>query len=111
MILELLTIVWKCIGSIHREPLDFFIATNPDIINSLFEIGRELFSLRRDTEQIFRLFYGMLPRKSKFRENLYEAEQMFKWDLMRQFSKLIITDGIYFSGSEFNSLKFFVSKF
>ena len=95
----------------NREPLDFFIATNPDIINSLFEIGRELFSLRRDTEQIFRLFYGMLPRKSKFRENLYEAEQMFKWDLMRQFSKLIITDGIYFSGSEFNSLKFFVSNF
>ena len=53
----------------------------------------------------------MLPKKSKFRENLDETEKMFESDLMRQFSKLIRTNGIYFSDSEFSSLKFFVSSF
>lgn len=64
-------------------------------------------------ERIFTLFYGLLPKKSKFREDLYETEQMFQWHLMRQCSKLIKTDGINSSDSEFDckfdSIKFFIS--
>ena len=93
----------------NKEPLDFFIAATTGITEALFNIDRELFNLRGNLERIFSLFYGLLPKKSKLRDDLYETEQTFKWDLMRQFSKLIRADGIYSSDFEFDSVKFFVS--
>ena len=92
-----------------KEALYFFIAATTGITEALFNIDRELFNLRGNLEQIFSLFYGLLPKKSKFRNDLYETEQISKWNLMRQFSKLIRTDGIYSFDFERDSVKFFVS--
>ena len=61
-------------------------------------IKSELFKFSESLERLFTLFYSLFPKKSKFRKNLYDTEQLFKKDLIKQFKKFIITDGKYSSG-------------
>ena len=77
---------------LNNEPFDFFIATTREIRDTLDKIDRELFNFQRHLERLFRLFYSLLPKKSKFRKRLYETEQMFKEDLIKQFAKFVKTD-------------------
>ena len=74
---------------LNNEPFDFFIAATREIRDTLDKIDRELFNFQRHLEQLFRLFYSLLPKKSKFRKRLYETEQMFKEDLIKQFAKFV----------------------
>ena len=84
---------------LNNQPFDFFIAATAEIKNTLEEIERELFNFQRHLEIVFTLFYSLLPKKSKFRKYLYELEQMFKEYLIKQFTKFVITDGKYSSGT------------
>ena len=43
------------------------------------------------------MFYNLLPKNSKLRENIDDTEEMFKENLKKQFSNFIITDGLYSS--------------
>ena len=83
---------------LNNEPFDFFIAATREIRDTLDKIDRELFNFQRHLERLFRLFYSLLPKKSKFRKRLYETEQMFKEDLIKQFSKFVKTNGKYSLG-------------
>ena len=76
---------------LNNEPFDFFIAATREIRDTLDKIDRELFNFQRHLERLFRLFYSLLPKKSKFRKRLYETEQMFKEDLIKQFAKFVKT--------------------
>ena len=58
----------------------------------------ELFRFSELLERLFPLFYSLFPKKSKFRKNLDDTEQLFKNDLIKQFKQFIITDGKYSSG-------------
>ena len=77
---------------LNNEPFDFFIAATREIRDTLDKIDRELFNFQRHLERLFRLFYSLLPKKSKFRKRLYETEQMFKEDLIKQFAKFVKTE-------------------
>ena len=83
---------------INREPFDFFIAATWGIRETLNKIHQELKTFLNKSEQLFRLFYSLLPKNSKLREKLNDTEEMFKEDLKKQFAKFIITDGKYSSG-------------
>ena len=83
---------------LNNEPFDFFIAATREIRDTLDKIDRELFNFQRHLERLFRLFYSLLPKKSKFRKRLYETEQMFKEDLIKQFAKFVKTNGKYSLG-------------
>ena len=74
------------------NPLIFFIAATREIRDTLDKIDREIFNFQQHLEQLFRLFYSLLPKKSKFRKRLYETEQMFKEDLIKQFAKFLRTE-------------------
>ena len=82
---------------LNNEPFDFFIAAKSEIRDTLQEIDRELLNFLQIFEKLFRLFYSLLPKTSKLRENLYNTEKMFKEDLMKQFAKFIIKDTEYSS--------------
>ena len=43
------------------------------------------------------MFYNLLPKNWKLRENLDHTEEMFKEDLKKQLAKFIITDALYSS--------------
>ena len=75
-----------------------FIAATTEIRDTLDKIDRELMNFWSYLEWLFRLFYNLLSKKSKFRKRLYGTEQMFKEDLTGQFAKVIITNGKYSSG-------------
>ena len=77
---------------LNNEPFDFFIAATREIRDTLDKIDRELFNFQRHLERLFRLFYSLLPKKSKFRKRLYETEQMFKEGLIKQFAKFVKTE-------------------
>ena len=83
---------------LNNEPFDFFIAATREIRDTLDKIDREIFNFQQHLEQLFRLFYSLLPKKSKFRKRLYETEQMFKEDLIKQFAKFVKTNGKYSLG-------------
>ena len=83
---------------INREPFDFFIAATWGIRETLNKIHQELKTFLNKSEQLFRLFYSLLPKNSKLREKLNDTEEMFKEYLKKQFAKFIITDGKYSSG-------------
>ena len=74
------------------NPLIFFIAATREIRDTLDKIDREIFNFQQHLEQLFRLFYSLLPKKTKFRKRLYETEQMFKEDLIKQFAKFLRTE-------------------
>ena len=80
------------------KPLDFSISGRWEIELALQNIKSELFRFSESLERLFTLFYSLFPKKSKFRKNLYDTEQLFKKDLIKQFKKFIITDGKYSSG-------------
>ena len=77
---------------LNNEPFDFFRAATREIRETLDKIDRELFNFQRHLERLFRLFYSLLSKKSKFRKRLYEAEHMFKKDLIKQFAKFVKTE-------------------
>ena len=83
---------------LNNEPLDFFISGNWEIQLALQNIKRELFRFSEGLERLFILFYSLFPKKSKFRKNCNDTKLLFKKDLIKQFKKLIITDGKYSSG-------------
>ena len=93
-ILKLLITVWW----FTDKPLDFSISGRWEIELALQNIKSELFRFSESLERLFTLFYSLFPKKSKFRKNLYDTEQLFKKDLIKQFKKFIITDGKYSSG-------------
>ena len=43
------------------------------------------------------MFYNLLPKNSKLRENIDDTEEMFNENLKKQFANFIITDGLYSS--------------
>ena len=95
---------------LNNEPFDFFIAATRKIRDISDKIDRELFNFQRHLERLFRLFYSLLPKKSKFRKRLYETEQMFKEDLIKQFAKFVKTEhwsGIFEKNKFFLYIKFF----
>ena len=83
---------------LNREPFDFFIVGIWEIREALHKIHQELKIVEKKSEQLFRLFYNLLPKNLKLRENLDDTEEMFKEDLKNQFAKFIITDALYSSG-------------
>ena len=92
------------------NPLIFFIAATREIRDTLDKIDREIFNFQQHFEQLFRLFYSLLPKKTKFRKRLYETEQMFKEDLIKQFAKFLRTEhwrGIFGKNKFFLYIKFF----
>ena len=97
-----IVIVDNCMGIyrqfLNREPFDFFIVGIWEIREALDKIHQELKIFQENSEQLFRLFYNLLPKNSKFWENLDDTEEMFNGDLKKQFAKFIITDGLYSSG-------------
>ena len=84
--------------SLNDESLDFFIFGRWETELALQNIKSELFRFSKSLERLFTLFYSLFPKKSKFRKNLHDTEQLFKKDLIKQFKKFIITDGKYSSG-------------
>ena len=44
------------------------------------------------------MFYCLLPKNSKFRENVDNTDKMYKENLKKQFGKFIIKGGQYSSG-------------
>ena len=83
---------------LNNESLDFFIFGRWEIELALRNIKSELFRFSESLERLFTLFYSLFPKKSKFKKNLHNTEQLFKKDLIKQFKKFIITDGKYSSG-------------
>ena len=83
---------------LNHEPLDFFIFGRWEIELALRNMKSELFRFTELLERLFTLFYSLFPKKSKFRKNLDDAEQLFKNYLIKQFKKVIIKDGKYSSG-------------
>ena len=83
---------------LNNEPLDFFISGRWEIELALQNIKSELFRFSESLERLFTLFYSLFPKKSKFRKNVHDKEQLLKKDLIKQFKKFIITDGKYSSG-------------
>ena len=83
---------------LNHEPLDFFIFGRWEIELALRNMKSELLRLSKLLERLFTLFYSLFPKKSKFRKNLDDTEQLFKNDLIKQFKKVIIKDGMYSSG-------------
>ena len=73
----------------------------------LQNIKSELFRFSELLERLFTLFYSLFPKKSKFRKNLDDTEQLFKNDLIKQFKKVIIKDDKYSSGILIKSKEFF----
>ena len=80
---------------LNNEPFDLFIATTREIRDTLNKIDRELFNFQQHLERLFRLLYSLLPKKSKLRKRLYETEQMFKGDFIKQSAKFVKTNGKY----------------
>ena len=83
---------------LNNEPFDLFIATTREIRDTLNKIDRELFNFQQHLERLFRLLYSLLPKKSKLRKRLYETEQMFKGDFIKQSAKFVKTNGKYWLG-------------
>ena len=83
---------------LNNNPLDFSISGRWEIELALQNIKSELFRFSKSLERLFTLFYSLFPKKSKFRKNLHDTEQLFKKDLIKQFKKFIITYGKYSSG-------------
>ena len=83
---------------LNNEPLYFFISGRWEIELALQNIKSELFRFSESLERLFTLFYSLFPKKSKFRKNVHDKEQLLKKDLIKQFKKSIITDGKYSSG-------------
>ena len=83
---------------LNNKPLDFSISGRWEIELALQNIKSELFRFSKSLERLFTLFYSLFPKKSKFRKNLHDAEQIFKKDLIKQFKEFIITDDKYSSG-------------
>ena len=77
---------------LNNKLLDFFISDRWEIELALQNIKSELFRFSESLERLFTLFYSLFPKKSKFRKNLHDTEQLFKKDLIKQFKKFIITD-------------------
>ena len=74
---------------INREPFDFFIAATWGIRETLNKIHQELKTFLNKSEQLFRLFYSLLPKSSKLREKLNDTEEMFKEDLKNNLLSLL----------------------
>ena len=83
---------------LNNELFDFFIATTREIRDTLYKFDRELFNFQWHLERLFRLFYSLFPKKSKFRKKVSETEQMFEEDLIKQFAKFVKTNGKYSLG-------------
>ena len=83
---------------LNHELYDFFISGRWEIELALRNMKSELFRFTKLLERLFTLFYSLFPKKSKFRKNLDDAEQLFKNYLIKQFKKVIIKDGKYSSG-------------
>ena len=83
---------------LNHELYDFFISGRWEIELALRNMKSELFRFTELLERLFTLFYSLFPKKSKFRKNLDDAEQLFKNYLIKQFKKVIIKDGKYSSG-------------
>ena len=96
---------------LNNEPFYFFIATTREIRDTLDKIDRELFNFQRHLERLFRLFYSLLPKKSKLSKRLYETEQMFLEDLTKQFAKFVKTNGKYSLGIYTNIWKECIDNF
>ena len=62
---------------INREPLDFFISDKWELRLALTKLRDELFHFEFCLKIFFTLLYSFFPTKSKFRENLIKAEQLF----------------------------------
>ena len=95
---------------LNNEPFDFFIAATREIRDTFNKLDRELFNFQRHLEQLFRLFYSLLPKKSRFKKRLYETEQMFQDDLIKQLAKFVKTEhrrGIFGKNKFFLYIKFF----
>ena len=54
---------------LDNEPFDFFIAATRKIRDISDKIDRELFNFQRHLERLFRLFYCLLPKKSKLEKD------------------------------------------
>ena len=80
---------------VSREPVDFFIRDQLEIRLALNKMQDELFSFSSPLQRLFTLIYSFFPKKSKFRNNLNNTEQIFKKDLIKQFKMLIKKDGKY----------------
>ena len=89
---------------LNHKPLDFFIFGRWEIELALQNTKSELLRLSELLERLFTLFYSLFPKKSKFRKNLDDTEQLFKNDLIKQFKKVIIKDGMY-SSRTFGKIK------
>ena len=89
---------------LNHRPLDFFIFGRWEIELALQNMKSELLRLSELLERLFTLFYSLFPKKSKFRKNLDDTEQLFKNDLIKQFKKVIIKDGMY-SSRTFGKIK------
>ena len=65
-----IVIVDNCMGIyrqfLNREPFDFFIVGIWEIREALDKINQELKIFQEKLEQLFRLFYNLLPKNSKF---------------------------------------------
>ena len=72
---------------LNHEPLDFFISCRWEIELASRNMKSELFRFSELLERLFTLFYSLFPKKSKFRKNLDDIEQLFKNDLIKQFKK------------------------
>ena len=51
---------------LNRELFDFFIVGIWEIREALDKIHQELKIFQENSEQLFRLFYNLLPKNSKF---------------------------------------------
>ena len=95
---------------INREPFEFFIQSEWEIRKAFHKTEQELQIFLGNLHKLFRLFYGLLPKNSKLRENLDSTKKLFKEDLIKQFSKFIITDGEYSSGLYTNTEGVFLER-
>ena len=48
---------------LNNEPFDFFIAATREIRDTVDKIDWEIFNFQQHLEQLFRLFYSLLPKK------------------------------------------------
>ena len=81
----------------NHEPFDFFIADNWEIRDALWKMQGEPLNFCSYLQRLFTLLYNLFPKKSKFGNDLNHTEQLFKKDLIKQFKKIIRTDGKYSS--------------
>ena len=93
-----MTTVWKFTDSfLTGNRLTFLLQVYGKLERHYIKFTKNKKIFKKKSEQLFRLFYNLLPKNWKLRENLDHTEEMFKEDLKKQLAKFIITDALYSS--------------